>query len=83
MSAYKNILENEPVIKENYQLMQLYSPSISVQSKTKIKYEIKETELALNKTLTNGMMLEDGIGKTSWNDLFISFRLIQQSNKKK
>ena len=81
--AYKNILENEPVIKENYQLMQLYSPSISVQSKTKIKYEIKETELALNKTLTNGMMLEDGIGKTSWNDLFISFRLIQQSNKKK
>lgn len=81
LSAYKNILENESIIKENYQLMQLYSPSISVQSKTKIKYAIKETELTLNKTLTNGMMLEDGIGNTIWNDLYIAFRKIIVSSK--
>ena len=56
--------------------MQLYSPSISVQNKTKIKTTIRNTELTFNKTATNGMMLEDGIGKTNWNDLYIAFRKI-------
>ena len=82
LRAYRNILENEPVVKENYQLMQLYSPSISVQNKTKIKYAIKETELTFNKTSTNGMMLEDGIGNTNWNDLYMSFRKIITNSKK-
>ena len=82
LRAYRNILETEPVVKENYQLMQLYSPSISVQNKTKIKYAIKETELTFNKTSTNGMMLEDGIGNTNWNDLYMSFRKIITNSKK-
>jgi len=76
LKAYQNIVEGEEIIKENYQLMQLYSPSIAVQNKTKIKYTIRETELTFNKTATNGMMLEDGIGKTSWSDLFIAFKKI-------
>ena len=82
LRAYRNILENDPVVKENYQLMLLYSPSISVQNKTKIKYAIKETELTFNKTSTNGMMLEDGIGNTNWNDLYMSFRKIITNSKK-
>ena len=76
LKAYTNIVENEALIKENYQLMQLYAPSISVQNKTKIKTTIRDTELTFNKTLTNGMMLEDGIGKTNWNDLYTAFRKI-------
>jgi len=76
LKAYQSIIEGEEIIKENYKLMQLYSPSIAVQNKTKIKYAIRETELTFNKTATNGMMLEDGIGKTSWNDLFITFKRI-------
>jgi len=63
--------------------MQLYSPSVSVQNKTKIKHTIRNTDLTLNKTATSGMMLEDGIGKTSWSDLFIAFKRIQQNNKTK
>jgi DNA polymerase-1 len=81
LKAYQNIVESEPIIKENYQLMQLYSPSISVQNKTKIKSIIRDTELTFNKTSTNGMMLEDGIGKTNWNDLYTSFRKIVVGNK--
>ena len=81
LKAYQNIVESEPIIKENYQLMQLYAPSISVQNKTKIKSIIKDTELTFNKTSTNGMMLEDGIGKTNWNDLYTSFRKIVVGNK--
>ena len=84
LKAYENIIDGEEVIKENYKLMQLYSPSISVQNKEKIKYVIRNTTLDFNKTLTNGMMLEDGISNTSWLDLFITFRkiIVGEKNEK-
>tara|TARA_R110000824_G_scaffold150209_4_gene320731 strand:+ start:11830 stop:12801 length:972 start_codon:yes stop_codon:yes gene_type:complete len=81
LKAYQNILDNEAVVKENYKLMQLYSPSISVQTKKEIKNIIDNTELTLDKTSTDGMMLEDGIAKTSWLDLFIAFKKIVYSGK--
>jgi len=81
LKAYQNIVVNKKLIKENYKLMQLYSPSISVQNKEKIKYAIRNSESAFNKTSTNGMMLEDGIGNTSWIDLFTTFRRIVLSSK--
>ena len=76
LKAYQGICESESIIKENYQLMQLYAPSISVQNKTKIKSIVRDSDLFFNKTATNGMMLEDGIGKTNWNDLYMAFRRI-------
>jgi len=83
LKAYANIVESQDTIEENYQLMQLYSPSISVQNKEKIKYTIRNSELNFNKTATNGMMLEDGISKTSWLDLFIIFKkIIVRKNEK-
>ena len=84
LKAYENIVDGEETIRENYQLMQLYSPSISVQNKEKIKYVIRNTTLDFNKTLTNGMMLEDGISNTSWLDLFITFRkiIVGEKNEK-
>ena len=74
LKVYENIAESQEVITENYKLMQLYSPSISVQNKQKIKYTIRNTELTFDKTSTDGMMLEDGIGKTSWLDLYATFK---------
>ena len=59
LKAYQSITENQEMIKENYKLMQLYSPSLSVQNKQKIKYTVKNTELTFDKTSTDGMMLED------------------------
>jgi len=59
----------------------LYSPSISIQNKTKIKHVIRNTDFSLDKTATHGMMLEDGIGNTSWTDLFIAFKNIVLKNK--
>ena len=81
LKVYQNILDNESVVKENYKLMQLYSPSISVQTKKEIRNILTNTELTLDKTTTDGMMLEDGISKTSWLDLFIAFKKIIASNK--
>jgi len=82
LKTYQNILDNKNIVKENYKLMQLYSPSISVQTKKEIKNIIKNTELTFDKTNTDGMMLEDGISKTSWLDLFIAFKKICINNKK-
>ena len=82
LKAYTSIVENQKVIEENYKLMQLYSPSISVQNKQKIKYTIRDTELTFDKTSTDGMMLEDGISKTSWLDLYTTFKRIVLGGKK-
>ena len=81
LKAYTNIVEGRDTVMENYQLMQLYSPSIAVQNKNKIKHTVRDTDLTFNKTATNGMMLEDGIGKTNWNDLYTSFRKIVVGGK--
>ena len=70
------------MIKENYKLMQLYSPSLSVQTKNKISYIVENSDFSLDKTSTDGMMLQDGFGKTSWSDLFIAFKKICINNKK-
>jgi len=81
LKAYRHIVEGHDIIKQNYQLMQLYSPNISIQSKEKIKYIVKNTKMTFNKTFTNGMMLQDGFGEISWSDLFIAFKRIQQYSK--
>ena len=81
LKTYNSIVDGVDVVEENYKLMQLYSPSISVQNKTKIKYVIRNTDFSLDKTTTSGMMLEDGIGNTSWIDLFIAFKNIVLKNK--
>jgi len=80
LKAYQNIINDLDTIKENYKLMQLYSPNISVQNKEKIKYTIRNSDFTLNKTNTHAMMLEDGIGKTSWNDLFAALKKIVLEN---
>ena len=76
LKAYQNIIEEESVIRENYKLMQLYIPSMSIQNKQKTKHIIENTELTFDKTSTDGMMLEDGIGETSWLDLYVAFKRI-------
>jgi len=82
LKAYQNILENKNIVKENYKLMQLYSPSMSIQTKKEIKNIVENTELTFDKTNTDGMMLEDGISKTSWLDLFVAFKRIILKGKK-
>ena len=82
LRAYKNIAESQELIEQNYQLMQLYSPNISVQTKNKIKYIIDNSESTFNKTYTNTMMLEDGAGNFSWSDLFIIFKKMALNEKR-
>ena len=83
LKIYKNILEEEETIKENYRIMQLYCPFISVQGKQKIKHTIENFESELNKTEFICMMNEDGFGVFDWSDLFATMKRICLTDSKK
>ena len=81
LKAHKNILENRKTIERNYKLMQLYVPSISVQTKREIKNIISKFKFELDKTNIHVMMIEDGFGAYNWDDLFTTCKRIIDKNK--
>ena len=80
LKMYKSITENEKLIKENYKIMQLYSPSISPQSKQHIKNSIFNLDCSFNKTEIIKMMNEDTFGVFDWSSLFATMRNIVFEN---
>tara|TARA_R110002020_G_scaffold48694_4_gene138752 strand:- start:838 stop:1770 length:933 start_codon:yes stop_codon:yes gene_type:complete len=74
--AYQNILEGEDVVRQNYKLMQLYSPSISPQGKAYLRESIKDCDVSFNKTEIKKMMIQDGFGDFNWVDLYQIFNRI-------
>ncbi len=64
------------MIKKNYSLMQLYTPSISVSAKNVIRGAIDDLDFSLNKTKLRAMMIEDGFGAYDWSDLFLTCQRI-------
>jgi len=79
--AYTNIVEQFDRVRLNYKMMQLYTPSISVQTRQKIDYSLDNFEYELNKTEIRKMMIQDGFGETSWNDFFANLTNIISQNK--
>ena len=69
--AYQNIIEGKELVQQNYKLMQLYTPSVSVQTAYKINNILDTFPRHFNKTAIRAMMLEDGFGEINWSDLFI------------
>jgi len=76
VKAYTSILNEEALVRQNYKMMQLSSPSISVSTKMKIRAIIASDNLFFNKTEVIKMMSQDGFGETSWTDLFQRFNKI-------
>jgi 5'-3' exonuclease len=81
LKVYQQIIEGREVIEENYKLMQLYSPAISPQGKTQVRFAIEEAEQLFNKTKVQGMMIDDGFGTGDWSSLFQTMRRIVVDNK--
>ena len=79
--AFTSVKENKQLIQSNYNLMQLYSPSLSTQTKQSIEWIIDNFQHTFNKTQTYKMMLEDGINEINWNNMFESFARIQRDKK--
>lgn len=81
VKAYKIIPESVRLIKENYDLMQLYSPTLSIQTKKSIDWTIEKFEHLFNKTETDKMMLQDGINELNWSSMIEDFKRIRNNNK--
>jgi len=69
LKVYKNIAESKTLIEHNYQMMQLYSPLISVQGKQIIDHALENFECDFNKTELIRLMVNDGFGELNWEEL--------------
>ena len=69
LKVYKNIVSSRALIEHNYDMMQLYSPLISVQGKQTIDYGLENFECDFQKTELLRLMLEDGFGELNWEEL--------------
>ena len=79
--AFISVKENKELIESNYSLMQLYSPSLSVQTKQSIEWILDNFEHTFNKTHTQIMMQEDGINEINWSTMFENFNRIQRDKR--
>ena len=74
LKCFSSILEGEETIRQNYKLMQLYSPSVSVQVKQQMHNVLEENVPQFNKTKIRTMFIQDGIGELILTDLFTNFK---------
>tara|TARA_B100001094_G_scaffold331383_1_gene399478 strand:- start:7289 stop:8260 length:972 start_codon:yes stop_codon:yes gene_type:complete len=77
LKFYVNMIEGKDTIAHNYKMMQLYSPLMSVQSKSMVKNAVENFECTFNKTTIIKLMREDGFGEISWGDLEASLNRIK------
>ena len=71
IKAYQNVLDNEEIIASNYEIMQLYTSTISSQGVQKLKYAIKNDGVNLNRSEIRKMLLKDGIGTLNIDELML------------
>jgi len=71
IKAYQNVLDSEEIIALNYEIMQLYTSTISPQGVNKLKYAIKNDGVILNRSEIRKMLLKDGIGTLNIDDLMV------------
>ena len=82
LRCYQSIIEGRDTITENYKLMQLYSPALSVQSKQTVKETLRDFILEVNKTEIRKMFVQDGMGELHLTDLFQAFARIISDSKR-
>lgn len=78
---YSNILSSKEKIKENYSLIQLSNPSLSIQEANIIRETIRTHSLVFNKTEFRRLLITDGAGEWNWDNLYACFNRIVNENK--
>ena len=74
LKAYENVVRNKNIFERNYQMMQLYTPSLSIEAKKHVRKALSESRLEFNKTSIIKMMTIDGFDDLDWSELQASFR---------
>ncbi len=70
IKAYENVLESEGLLRENYKLMQLYAPMLTIDAKRTISETLQGADRSFNKTEVLKMMIKDGFGEVNFSELF-------------
>ena len=78
LKIHQNIEQNEKLIKENYQIMQLYFPNIRPINRDFIDKAIEGFEPYFDKIKFTQMLFEDTAGHLNFNDLQAVFRNIRR-----
>lgn len=73
---HEAILEYSELVEENYQIMQLYSPSIANLHKKQINFSLEEFVPNMNKLEITKKLVSDGINADSFNILFNAMKKI-------
>ena len=81
LKIYNSIAENRELIEGNYRLMQLYSPPISPQGKSRMRFALDNFVPEFNQTGTKTMMIKDGFGVWDCTDLFAFFKRVVSDKK--
>jgi DNA polymerase-1 len=67
---FDRVISNKNLIIRNYKMMQLYDPTLSLQTRKKVDHVFENLGYEFNKTEILKMMNEDGFGVYNWGDLF-------------
>lgn len=80
LKVFQNVVEHEKVIKENYEIMQLSSPQMSIQCKNRIDQTFSEYTPHYNQTEIRKLMIKDGVLTVNMQDLEQKFNDIITSH---
>ena len=83
IKVFDKIIEGKGLIEHNYDMMQLYVPKMSYQSKMQVKEMIENFKGGFNKTQNLKMMIEDGFGELKWEDLKAGLNRVERSLSEK
>ncbi len=73
LKVHHSIVSEQNLIEQNYKLMQLYSPSLPVQTHARVREVLEDFEPEFNKSGLRTEMHKDGVGEVSLTDLFVAF----------
>jgi len=82
LKIYEKVLDNLPLIRQNYKIMQLSSPSISLQMANRITSVLSEWVPEFNKTELRKLMFHDGFGEINLECLYRNFNLMIAESKR-
>lgn len=81
LKFFQSFLDNIDTVKQNYSLMQLYAPQMSVQVAQKTRYITENFTPEMNLTNFQKMMFEDGFSEINFDEMFATFRRIIRDHK--
>jgi DNA polymerase-1 len=76
LKVYQSVVNKKNILERNYQMMQLYVPSLNIAAKKSIREIMKDADISFNKTEVVKMMTNDGFANLEWTELQAFFRRI-------